>query len=126
MLEKLMEHIGQQEIDEAKKTKEEKPEAEKEAEKHAEKHAKGRRASTPMANGGTDRPRDRLEGTHSFWPQRIPSNVSQVPLTNEEKAHVVEAKTISDEVQEFTAQSAARRYLPCHYFDYICGSSTGA
>ena len=25
-----------------------------------------------------------------------------------------------------TDENRARRYFPCHYFDYICGSSTGA
>lgn len=60
---------------------------------------------------------------HSFSPQPYPDDVSQVPFTDEEEtahraAYGHEAKCL--------ALSKLRRYLPCHYFDYICGSSTGA
>jgi len=61
---------------------------------------------------------------HSFSPQAWPENVSQIPRTEEhefnevENAHTPEAKCL--------AMSKARRFLPCHYFDHICGSSTGA
>ncbi|MCJ1357653.1 MAG: hypothetical protein MMC33_007649 [Icmadophila ericetorum] len=42
---------------------------------------------------------------HSFAPESHPDVVSQVSLTEEAKLH--------------------QRYLPCHYFDYIGGTSTG-
>ena len=60
---------------------------------------------------------------HSFSPEEWPDNVSQVPLTDEEKRQIGAANTAEAKCR---AISDTRRYLPCHYFDYICGSSTGA
>lgn len=60
---------------------------------------------------------------HSFWPQRWPKDVTQLPLTEDQVQLANEGQT--DETQ-CRAMPASRRYLPCHYFDYICGSSTGA
>lgn len=60
---------------------------------------------------------------HSFWPQPLPDNVSQVPMSKELRRKIDEAN--SPEAQQ-RAIPAAQRYLPCHYFDFICGSSTGA
>ena len=60
---------------------------------------------------------------HSFSPQGWPSHVSPAPLTAEEKTRVDEAE---GEEAKARALPKARRYLPCHYFDNICGSSTGA
>lgn len=65
-----------------------------------------------------------FEGMHSFWPEDRPLHVSQVPLTEAEEVSKNNAR--GDPVGELEALSPARRYLPCHYFDYICGSSTGA
>lgn len=60
---------------------------------------------------------------HSFWPQPWPKNVSQVPQTRDLKNKIEEA---NNEEARRRAIPAAQRYLPCHYFDYIGGSSTGA
>jgi hypothetical protein len=35
-------------------------------------------------------------------------------------------KAGSDDFAKCMAFETSRRYLPCHYFDYIFGSSTGA
>lgn len=60
---------------------------------------------------------------HSFWPQPWPDNVSQVPpgrnlRTKKEEANNPEA--------QWRLLPPAQRYLPCHYFDYVGGSGTGA
>jgi len=60
---------------------------------------------------------------HSFWPEEWPEHVSQAPHTEEERQELGNANTKEAECR---ALSRDRRYLPCHYFDYICGSSTGA
>lgn len=63
------------------------------------------------------------EALHSFAPEPWPDNVSQVPPTADEEQAIREATT--ERARQY-AVPAARKYLPCHYFDYICGSSTGA
>ncbi len=60
---------------------------------------------------------------HSFHPEDWPDNVSQAPLTKEEKRPVQAAY---DKEIILRSHPRTRRYLPCHYFDHICGSSTGA
>ena len=60
---------------------------------------------------------------HSFSPKPWPANVSQVPLTDIEKQ---KRKKARDDEAKTRMLPQTRRYLPCHYFDYICGSSTGA
>lgn len=60
---------------------------------------------------------------HSFWPQPWPNNVSQVAPTRGQRRRMEDALTAGDRRR---AIPRAQRYLPCHYFDYICGSSTGA
>lgn len=50
----------------------------------------------------------------SFSPEVYPENVSHVPLS------------IEDTTSKTHSTKESRRYLPCHYFDYIGGSSTGA
>ena len=60
---------------------------------------------------------------HSFQPGDWPDNVYQTGLTNEEEER---RKRVYDPQRQFSELLHARRYLPCHYFDYICGSSTGA
>lgn len=60
---------------------------------------------------------------HSFWPQEFPDNVTQPPYDAEEKANLDFAE--SDGCSRHTALGHARKFLPCHYFDMICGSSTG-
>ena len=58
---------------------------------------------------------------HSFRPQPWQVNVSQVKSSTEEENDY-------DETDESTigALPKSKRFLPCHYFDYIGGSSTGA
>ena len=60
---------------------------------------------------------------HSFQPQDWPDNVYQTPLTKEEEDA---RKEVDDPKMKVRELLRTRRYLPCHYFDYICGSSTGA
>lgn len=60
---------------------------------------------------------------HSFHPQRWPENVYQAPLTTEEEGPINAAY---DPEEKLRRLPRTRRYLPCHYFDHICGSSTGA
>ena len=61
---------------------------------------------------------------HSFSPENWPDNVSQIPdSAEEEHKGIAEAATAE---AKCLALSKARRFLPCHYFDHICGSSTGA
>lgn len=60
---------------------------------------------------------------HSFAPQDFPENVSQGPFTEEESQRLSDADQAEPRCR---ALSRTRRYLPCHYFDYICGTSTGA
>ena len=60
---------------------------------------------------------------HSFHPEPWPDDVSQLPLTEEQRTRITDA---DNEVDKARLLPRARRYLPCHYFDNICGSSTGA
>lgn len=65
---------------------------------------------------------EKQDHDHSFRPEGFPENVSQAPMTEEEKQHINEAY---DQGQKFRRYPRTTRYLPCHYFDHICGSSTG-
>lgn len=67
--------------------------------------------------------RDGKKVHHSFWPCSWPENVSQVPPDRVQKKKFKEANTAEARRR---AIPRAQRYLPCHYFDYTCGSSTGA
>ncbi|KAK4957349.1 hypothetical protein LTR10_005311 [Elasticomyces elasticus] len=60
--------------------------------------------------------------THSFHPLPYPEEASQLPLNDAEKRE----KRMRDPAGKVQGLDAARRYLPCHYFDYIGGTSTGA
>lgn len=60
---------------------------------------------------------------HSFDPEPWPQNVRQATLTKEEERLIDEAY---DDQARLRGLLRPRRYLPCHYFDHICGSSTGA
>ncbi|KAL8823072.1 MAG: hypothetical protein Q9191_006204 [Dirinaria sp. TL-2023a] len=51
---------------------------------------------------------------HSFAPQSYPKNVSH--LSTHEQRRGVDGAVIDNAI----------KYLPCHYFDLMCGSSTGA
>ena len=63
------------------------------------------------------------ENFHSFCPRPWPAELAS-DLTKEEMEKKLDAGD-SDE-EKLRALRRDRRYLPCHYFDYICGSSTGA
>lgn len=65
-------------------------------------------------------------GLHSFWPQERPSHVSHVPLNDEESHNLRDAEQTDDQRACLRALRPSRRFLPCHYFDFIIGSSTGA
>ena len=60
---------------------------------------------------------------HSFYPNSWPTNVSQIPPANNDQRSYGEDESAEAEARRLPA---AQRYLPCHYFDSICGSSTGA
>ena len=60
------------------------------------------------------------EALHSFYPMDLPSNVSQL---KDEKRHTNVSNHSEDPV---LSVPRTRRYLPCHYFDQIGGTSTGA
>ena len=61
---------------------------------------------------------------HSFHPQPWPEHVSHIPLSAIDELERIEKA--GDSNQKCRAMFKARRFLPCHYFDHICGSSTGA
>jgi hypothetical protein len=70
---------------------------------------------------------DPRKGHHSFWPESYPENVSQILESDKEAAERARIReNDNDENDKFRVTPASRRFLPCHYFDYICGSSTGA
>lgn len=48
---------------------------------------------------------------HSFLPEKLPDHVTHCSLERRNQKH--------------TKELDAQRFLPCHYFDLICGSSTG-
>lgn len=72
---------------------------------------------------------DTKEGLHSFWPKQFPSSVTHVPkeFKKEGSDDFVDDERAAGfgSAGEIRKWQASRRYLPCHYFDYICGSSTG-
>lgn len=59
---------------------------------------------------------------HSFQPEVYPENVSQTLSEREMQA----LSSARNDQQKLRALDDTRRYLPCHYFDFIGGSSTGA
>jgi hypothetical protein len=76
--------------------------------------------------------KNRWEGLHSFWPEEYPPNVSHVPPTGPESSINDQYEQYRDErdahdasPENFRRWQPSRRYLPCHYFDYIAGTSTG-
>ena len=60
---------------------------------------------------------------HSFSPEPYPEDCSQEQFSREEQKAWNEAV---GEDNKMRARHPTRRYLPCHYFDTICGSSTGS
>ena len=73
--------------------------------------------------------RDAFDGLHSFWPKLWPGdNSTLVDFSTQEREGRRNARGegIQLEARKLAALHNSRRYLPCHYFDYICGSSTGA
>ena len=54
----------------------------------------------------------------SFDPEDFPPYVSTGPFLNKGPDN--------EHGQEHATWKASRKYLPCHYFDMICGASTGA
>jgi hypothetical protein len=68
--------------------------------------------------------KNRDDEHHSFFPSQFPSNVTQGDFSDEERARQESARGARALTWEYVRD--ARKFLPCHYFDYICGSSTGA
>ena len=66
---------------------------------------------------------DGEEVIHSFHPLRLPDDVSQIPPDATEE--LTKIKRAKDADERCRAMDKTRRFLPCHYFDFICGSSTG-
>ena len=62
--------------------------------------------------------------SHSFAPLEWPSDVSQVRLNREEEQEKRNLK-LPHSRESCLVLDKHKRYLPCHYFDYIGGSSTG-
>lgn len=61
--------------------------------------------------------------SHSFHPEPYCNTVSGDDLDEDEKS---KRKAATNEDDRIKGLKPTRRYLPCHYFDYIYGSSTGA
>ena len=57
---------------------------------------------------------------HSFYPQLFPKHVSHT--INDEESRLLENY---ESHQYFKALAREKCYLPCHYFDYVGGTSTG-
>ena len=57
----------------------------------------------------------------SFHPLLYPESLSQYTIICGKGSN-----NASDRMHALRKLPPARRYLPCHYFDLICGSSTGA
>lgn len=55
-------------------------------------------------------------------PGKVPDNFCHAPLTEAQRFHI---DAVYNPEEKFRREPCPRRYLPCHYFDYICGSSTG-
>lgn len=72
-----------------------------------------------------DSEEDDFDGLHSFFPEPWPKNVSHRPYEPDEEDELRRASS-NDTTAECRALKPSRRFLPCHYFDYIFGSSTGA
>ncbi|KAF2688273.1 hypothetical protein K458DRAFT_293222 [Lentithecium fluviatile CBS 122367] len=65
------------------------------------------------------------EEFHSFWPQQFPEDVTHGPFEREEREELRRTQEEKGKSKAHTALRDARKFLPCHYFDIICGSSTG-
>jgi hypothetical protein len=66
---------------------------------------------------------DALPGCTSFYPFQFPDHTSHAPYASDEKSRIAIA---GDAAARLKLTDASRRFLPCHYFDFICGTSTGA
>jgi hypothetical protein len=64
------------------------------------------------------------EKHHSFYPEEFPANVTQGGFDDKERQRQGNSRGSRISTSEIVNND--RKYLPCHYFDYICGSSTGA
>lgn len=62
---------------------------------------------------------------HSFHPAEYPVAFIPVNRTNSDGTPVQD-DDIWDKNAVISTLAPAKRYLPCHYFDFIGGSSTGA
>ena len=60
---------------------------------------------------------------HSFYPEEWPDNVSHIETSPPEREKMEQADSAEAKCRVLPTN---RRYLPCHYFDLICGSGFGA
>lgn len=67
---------------------------------------------------------------HSFCPQEFPSELNELYKTSEHyrRSSQYSQRRFDDASSEekLDLLPRERRFLPCHYFDYMCGSSTGS
>lgn len=61
---------------------------------------------------------------HSFDPQDYPRECCHIPPTSDE-ARIPANVDREDRDHGIRGLAAGKRFLPCHYFDYIGGTSTG-
>lgn len=74
-------------------------------------------ADVPSPNG------DEADGIHhSFHPLTWQEGASRLPMTERER---LDARNWNPG-EKHRALESAKRFLPCHYFDFIGGTSTGA
>lgn len=68
---------------------------------------------------------DQLPAYQSFDPQPYPAHCCHIPRTEDEKNRISQDIDHGDPLHEIRNLAEAKRFLPCHYFDYIGGTSTG-
>ena len=71
--------------------------------------------------GLNDTEHETLIAPSSFYPQDYPDHTSHLNPHNFQRI----GSSDQSRREEIRAIPRSRRYLPCHYFDYCCGASTG-
>ena len=74
-----------------------------------------------IADVEEERSTEENDDCHSFYPQGFPDHVSHVTRSEEEGNRLDRLHSH----EHFKALDKEKRYLPCHYFDYMGGTSTG-
>lgn len=68
----------------------------------------------------------KFNGLHSFYPEAWPANSARPPFHTDEMNKLRELGGNAEKIDKCKSYNFSRRFFPCHYFDYIFGSSTGA